>query len=398
MNAHGEAITQACYQGGCPSGGCSPHGACGCGPRGGGGLLGGGLLGGALGAGMFADQCGPHYFDFSAEYLWYQRSDEIVNESMIISTFGFANDADVTNGTIPASQIALTGDSLGEDMNHGYRLAGRLDLGALSVAEFTYSSLYTEGANDSVTARGPALTDQLFSVFSLYGTATNGNFGDPGAAGAPTGPNFAETDNASLHSISYKAQLQSAEANYRRYWVGYDPRISGTLLVGFRWTNLNEEMTFFSQGVDGNISLGSETDNILAGAQAGGDAWICVTPGIRIGGEAKAGIFNNHYTFNNTGGAGASRIEGDQAAFLTEAKLSAIANITPSCSLKIGYEVLYMSDLAQMGDSLFASMPYGDINNISTTPVGGNISPSMPSTTNGDAFYHGAHAGFEFIW
>lgn len=322
---------------------------------------------------------------------------------MIISTFGFANDPDVINGTIPPNQIALTGADLSaEDDNHGFRLTGRLDVGALSVLEFGYSGVFSEDNTISVTNRGPVLTDQLFSVFSLYGSATNGDFGVGGSAGAPSGANFAETDDAQLHRISYESDLQTVEATYRRYWVGFNPRVSGTILVGFRYTELEEGMSFFSQSNDGTISIGSETANQLAGAQTGGDVWVCLCPGIRVGGEAKVGIYNNDYVMDNTtvinGTTTTIRSEEDQAAFLGEAKVSAVANVTPSISFRIGYEVLYMSDLAQMGDSLFSSMPYGDINDISANPPGGNIGPSMPATTKGEALFHGAHAGFDWTW
>ena len=89
----------------------------------------GGPFGGAM---MVADQAGPHYFDFSAEFLRYQRDEDPFSSSTVFSTLGFINDP----LNIPASQIALTGSDLDQEDGNGYRLTGRFDLGALSVAEF----------------------------------------------------------------------------------------------------------------------------------------------------------------------------------------------------------------------------------------------------------------------
>lgn len=409
MNAHGEQIGYNC--GDCGSEcGCYPGrqprqfggGGCGCSGCGGGCGCGGGygllscLSGGCMGANQ---QCGPHYFDFSLEYLYYQRDEDPLTSDTIISTFGFANTvgAPPELGPIPDNSVALRGSDVSSDEAHGYRITGRVDVGALSFAEFAYSGVFFDDEGVAVE-RSANVTDRLFSIFSLYGTATNGDFG-VAAPGAPTGTDFEETDNATLHRLDYEADLQTAEATFRRYWVGYSPRVSGTLLAGFRYTSLEEELGFFSQSDDGSISIDSDTDNRLAGFQFGGDAWVCLFPGMRVGGEIKAGVYNNSYvmassTLASDGSpSSSSRTEGDQVAFLTEAKVTAVANITPSLSVRAGYEVLFMNELANSGDNLLNSMPYGDINNISANSPAG-----VPASTDAEALFHGAHAGLEYTW
>jgi len=70
----------------------------------------------------------------------------------------------------------------------------------------------------------------------------------------------------------------------------------------------------------------------------------------------------------------------------------AVADITPSCSLKAGYEILYISDLALMNGGLAQIQPYGDLNGIAADL------PGMGATTDGEVPYHGFHAGIEWTY
>lgn len=423
VDAHGDPAVipssfagPASYGGGyCgPTADCGPYGAGGyCPPDG--GCYGGAAGGPFGGAYMNTDQCGPHYFDISAEYLYYSRDDNAVNENTLFSTLGFANDADVQNNTYPLAQQALRGSDLDQEDGDGYRLTGRIDVGALSVAEFTYSDIEWSSrafaTNDGST--------QLFSIYSLYGSATNGPFGVGGSAGpiptpVPTDAPFEETTNANRHVLDYDSSLQTAEASFRRYWVGYSPRVSGTVLIGFRYTNLSEMLGFYSFAdvttdvgppptvVPKSIAVVADADNDLAGIQVGGDAWLTVCQGVRIGAEGKLGLFNNDYNLrrriaasDGTPSSDEMIDSGDQVAFLTEGKISVVADIAPSWSLKGGYELLYITDLALMNDAVALAQPYGDINNISAqAPIQALRAP----TTDGDVFYHGFHVGLEYIY
>lgn len=417
VDAHGNPLVMPAQYCDPAAGGCYGGGGCYSGGGYGGDCYGyGGAPGGAAGdpfggAWMNTEQCGPHYFDFSAEYLYYARDKTSFRESTVYSTNGFAND-DNTIITTPFDDqfVALRGGDVGSDDGSGYRLTGRFDLGALSVAEFSYSGMYWD---DEAVANQQGQT-QLFSVFSLYGTGTNGNWDINGSAGAPTGTNFLATDNAMQHRLRYESELHTAEATYRRYWVGFNPRVSGTLLAGFRFTNLQEEMTFSSFSDTGNpvtrntIKIGADADNDLAGAQVGADGWITLFQGFRIGSETKVGLYNNNYKVRNTVLASNTArnnvqtlMEGDQASFLGELKFMMVADITPSWSLKAGYELLYISDLALAGDSLASAQPYGNINNIAqglATALPPGVGPGAGATADGEAFFSGFSAGVEYVW
>jgi hypothetical protein len=429
VDAHGDPLVMpAQYSGPVAGGGCGGYGGeCyagegygggydnGCYGNGGGcfgghGGAGGGCLAGLWGGGV-NEQCGPHYFDFSAEYLRYTRDKTSYSESTVLSTNSFANDNNTIITTPFNDQfVALRAGGVDADQGDGYRLTGRIDVGALSVAEFVYSGMYWD---DEAVANQQGQT-QLFSVFSLYGTGTNGDWNVDGTAGAPTGPDFLATDNAMQHRLRYESELHTAEASFRRYWVGFSPRVSGTLLVGFRYTNLQEAMTFssFSDTVNpiarNTIAIGADADNDLAGVQAGGDAWVTLLQGLRIGGESKFGLYNNNYRVRNSVAASDASINdvqtlmsGDQAAFMFEGKLMAVADLTPSWSLKAGYEFLFISDLATIGDSLATAQPYGDINNIShglATALPPGVGPAVGANTDGEAFFHGFTIGAEYVW
>lgn len=357
------------------------------------------------------EQCGPHYFDFSVDYLRYTRDETSFSESTVFSTNSFANDNNTIITTPFNDQfVALRAGDVDSEGGDGYRLTGRFDVGALSVAEFTYSGMFWD---DEAVANQMGQT-QLFSIFSLYGTGTNGDWNVDGTAGAPTGTDFLATDNAMQHRLRYESELHTAEASFRRYWVGYNPRVSGTLLIGFRYTNLQEAMVFSSFSDTGtpltrnSIAIGADADNDLFGVQAGGDAWITLLQGLRLGGETKFGLYNNNYKVRNSVLANDANLDGvqtlasgDQAAFMFEGKLLAVVDLTPSWSLKAGYEVLFISDLATIGDSLGTAQPYGDINNIRqglATALPPGVGPSIGANTNGEALFHGFTIGAEYVW
>jgi hypothetical protein len=219
------------------------------------------------------------------------------------------------------------------------------------------------------------------------------------------GPN-PESERASMHAISAESMLQTAEISYRRYWLGYFPRVSGTLLAGFRYTRVDDDFKFETQGSEPatNFPMGplaaleyeEECDNNLAGFQAGGDIWIRLTQGLRFGTEAKVGLYNNHYVLTNeitttppntTPPTLFEEIRDDKPAFLTEVSLDLVADVTPSVSVRIGYELLFMNSLVLAGDNFNQTSPYGNQ---------GQRQPFV--NDNGELFYQGGHAGIEYIW
>jgi hypothetical protein len=307
------------------------------------------------------DQCGPHYFDI-AVYSVFLQGDDLFQDVLPFGSIG------VGGPTI------LDPDQTFDDYEAGWQIAARFDLGPLSVIEGTYMGLYDIGFNDTVRSVdvAPLGADfQLNTVFSDYGN--NPIIG---------------LDEGSIFNLEYQSDLQSTELSYRRYWVGYNPRVSGTYLAGFRYIRMTEDLTFNSEALQGDSSLLWSTDNDLVGAQIGGDGWIALRQGLRLGGETKAGIYNNRFKYRHATNVPDPAItnvdfvtDGNQVAFAGEASVDLVADILPSFSIRGGYRALYLNSLVSVGNQI--------------------VPADLASTalfTQADAIYHGFHAGIEYIW
>jgi hypothetical protein len=402
----------ACSCGGYGCSSCEGYGGCGCGGYGCAGCAGGGMsphYGGFTGpfpmgaggtdppvgydlmddvgmAGYMVDQRGPHYFDIRAEAVVLER-DETFKQDIDFTIFNLGG------------PIVLSSGQLQYDEEPGFRVLGRFDLGPLSVLEFGYMGIYDFESSASFTDPNPVDpvtgTGNLFSLFSDFGT-------NPATVAIPGGP-MPETERSIFHSISIDSDLQTAEMSYRRYWVGFLPRVSGTLLAGFRYTRLREDFLFSTVG-EAALDYDLRADNHLAGFQTGGDVWVGLMQGLRIGAEGKAGIYNNNYEVHTliTTTPPLSvppaplvppeldeRFEDDDVAFISEASVDIVADILPSWSIRAGYEVLFLNSIVLAGDNFNAASPYG---------LAGQA-PRIPFVAEqGHAFYHGGHVGLEFIW
>ncbi len=396
-----------CYGGvscGPCAGGCGPYGGCNggcygpncgaggfnsCMPMGGGGTdppIGYELMNDVGTEGNLVDQRGPHYFDVRAEAVWLRRDKS------------FGDNIDMTSLNV-GNTIVLSTDDLDIEDQVGFRVLGRYDIGPLSVVEFGYTGIFDY--SDSATVNDQ--TGNLYSLFSRPAPGV-GQFGvNPAGVSIPGGP-LPFTERAIQHRISLDSDLQTAEITYRRYWLGWFPRVSGTLLAGFRYTKVNETFQFDSLGTPNvdpvftNPAFQYTTDaiNNLAGFQAGGDMWVGLMQGLRIGAEGKAGIYNNHYNLSTRIRDGeadslttllSEEFRDNKVAFIGEASVDVVADILPSVSLRAGYEVLYLDSLVLAGENFNQTSPYG------------NQGVRVPFVNNdGELFYHGAHAGIEYIW
>ena len=329
--------------------------------------------------GYMVDQRGPHYFDARVEAVYLTRDE----------TFGRDIDFTVFNLGGP---VVLSSRQLDYDFKTGFRALGRFDICPLSVLEFGYMGIYDFESEASFTDPFPvdANTGNLFSLFSEFGTNPP-DVVDPDIGSMP------ETERSITHTIRIDSDLQTAEMTYRRYWVGYIPRVSGTLLAGFRYTRMKETFTFITIG-EGRADNFTIAENDLAGFQTGADMWIGLTQGLRLGAEGKAGIYNNHYTLQNqiiTTPLGATpptlfeQFEDHNVAFIGEASVDLVADILPSWSIRAGYEVLFINSLVLAGENFNTASPYG-------LPL---QEPRVPFVFDqGNAIYHGGHVGVEFIW
>lgn len=316
--------------------------------------------------GYGADQSGPHYFDVSAGVV-YLRPENFFEDVPPFASVGVGNSA--------PKFLDPTGQE--EDYEPGWQIAARLDLGPLSVLEATYMGLYDFGFTQQVRSEDVAaggLDNQLFSIFDNFGLGTQ----------------IPEISQGSVYRLDYDSDLQSTEISYRRYWVGANPRITGTYLLGFRYVRMTENFAFSSQALGGTANINWRSENDLLGFQLGGDGWATLRQGLRVGVEGKTGVYNNRFKFNNTGNFSGSTTdfsipyEGNQVAFVAEGGASFVADILPSWSLRGGYQVLYINSLLTVGNNIGAQLP----------------DPAAPPALadQGHAFYHGFHAGLEYVW
>jgi hypothetical protein len=316
--------------------------------------------------GYSEDQIGPHYYDitFGAVFL---------NPETILDGVGPL--ASVTAG--PAAPRILDPSASLDDYEAGWQIGLRYDLGPLSILEATYMGVYDIGFTDtvnSVDVTDPSQNNQLYTVFS--------NFGVPIPIDG--------LDDGATYSLNYKSDLQSTELSYRRYWVGNNPRVSGTYLLGFRYLRLTEDLNFNTVALLGDSNLNWGSTNDVLGFQFGGDGWVGVRQGLRVGCEGKAGIYNNRWEFQGTGDfAGIGNAppdysipaDGNKVAFIGEFGANIVADILPSWSLKGGYNAMYIDNLASVAG------------NIDTTTF-------VPATINAgsDALYHGFSVSTEYVW
>jgi hypothetical protein len=338
------------------------------------------------------EQCGPHYFDVRMEAVTMTRDE------------AFRTPVAFTSNNV-AGPIVLSSTQLDFDYETGFRIIGRYDCGPLSVIEFGYWGL--ENLDASATVNDPQA--DLYSIFSNYAT--------PGGVPASTtssGGALPWTERSVQQTISLESELHNAEFNYRRYWVGFNPSVSGTLLAGFRYTRLREDFRFSTEGSD-EVPFGVSSarydegiKNDLAGFQAGGDIWIHIRQGVRIGAEAKVGLMNNHYTLNNsfwsTGQNNNSGVppaftehfEKDQPALTVDASADIVWDVCPSWSIRAGYEILFLNSVLLAGENFNTGSVY---NTPDYTVPGVTLPQRVPYVNDqGDALYHGAHLGAEYTW
>jgi hypothetical protein len=317
---------------------------------------------GGYGVGAGWDQCGPHYYDFSADFLYWRR-DRSAEPQLEFASLG-------VNGP-----RILGTDNLDMDYEPGFRVTGRLDLGPLSFVEAAYAGAFFWEEAAQVTGTG-----NLFSVFSDFGQGTT----------------FLETDGADLQRLELESELHSSEINWRRYWVGRHPSVTGTLLMGARWVRLTEDFTYstrVSAPQAAFMDYAVSTENDLVGFQTGGDVAVCLRQGLRIVGGGKVGIYNNRTKqFTRIDATTlppdfSESADGNTVAFVGDGGISIVADLLPSLSFRAGYEALFVNSVA-LGANNFNTIP----------PFAGGGVRTPFVEDDGKALYHGFHAGVEYVW
>jgi hypothetical protein len=133
----------------------------------------------------------------------------------------------------------------------------------------------------------------------------------------------------------------------------------------------------------------------MVGAQFGGDMWVCVLPGLRLGGEAKAGVFGNRIAVENTIDVNTGALPNvedlshNDVSFVGQAEVMATYRLNYNWTLRGGYQFLYVDGVALASENFNAAAP----------SILDPLSARVPDINdNGSVFYHGWSVGAEFVW
>lgn len=328
--------------------------------------------------------CSPRWFDVAADFMFLTRED-------VSRTVNFTSDGPAGLGD---PFIVLSTDSIDFDHEPGFRFQAAIQWGASSNIEFGYFGLFNFARAAQVTSE----TDDLYSVFSDFGTNPPPESGPPIRRGG-----FTDTDSAEFHSIEYSSNFDTFELGFRRRWMAPNCRIQGSWLAGARYFWLKEDFIHRtrvnypdpndpSTNITGFLDYEVGTRNSLTGFQVGGDLWVTLVPGIQLGSELKAGIYGNRAKQRTTINAQTlalpieERAERDSAAFLAEANLSATWRVNQHLTARGGYTLVYIDGVALAPENFNGEPPF--VSGARTVFI----------NDNGDLFLHGFTAGLEWMW
>jgi hypothetical protein len=360
-------------------GNCGYCGGTGCDACGRGmGGLGNGLLGDVFGlVAPYPDGgcAAVRWYDFSVDFMRLRR--ENAGRNVDFASFGI----DQANG------IALSLDDIEFDEEASFRFSAMFQFGPGSSLEFTYFGLFYW--DQRLTATGP---NNIFSAYSEFGL----NPAD----------GFPETDESDLQYLDYESSFDSFEVNFRQRCMAPNCRFQGSWVAGVRYFKLDEDLNYFTQSPinalppPDDITPTSLTNinvhNNLIGAQVGGDLWVCVLPGLRVGGELKAGVYHNHIaqdtfiginTIDN--GTFTEELTANDVAFVGQADLLMTYRLNYQWTLRAGYQFLFVDGVALAGENFNPVLP-------NVFNEGSNRVPNI--NDNGNVFYHGWNLGLEFMW
>jgi hypothetical protein len=192
----------------------------------------------------------------------------------------------------------------------------------------------------------------------------------------------------------YDSRLYNAEVNVRRdLW----PRV--TVLAGFRWVNLTEDLEgiLLPPTAHGTGPFwDAQTKNNLYGLQIGADAKLLERGRFSIDGLLKTGVFDDRV--DETTSVRMERIQfGESAstnhlAFLGQLGVQCKYRVTPRLSLKAGYEAIWLQGVALAPAQIAETYCHGAKlpQDIYVQALGINCSSGV--------FYHGATVGLEYAF
>jgi hypothetical protein len=184
-----------------------------------------------------------------------------------------------------------------------------------------------------------------------------------------------------VDTASSRSDLETVELNVRRR---LGPRLA--VLGGLRFLELTEHLDFALQS-SANQGYFSQTDNRLTGFQLGVEGVLPARGYGRLFAGCKYGIYNNHFqvTAQAIDGSGAPLrldVPDDMVAFVGDFNAGFEVQTVPCCTLRCGYQALWITNAALSIDQLNQYDIFGG---------SGGVSKGTP-------IYHGAFLGAVFTF
>ena len=321
------------------------------------------VLGAELGDAGFGPPCSPRW-TASADFILFDRVGG-VNQALV-STYP------------PHSPLVLgTGTERlnSSDFNQGYSGGPRLDLirhGDCGYdLELSYFQIDGWNSSKSVGPDGGQLPNWL--VFAAPG-------------------DFVQTTDYPDQAMawSYATRLYNAELNVR-----WELCSRVTMLAGFRWVNLLEDLQGTLPPERAAPFWDTKTRNDLYGIQIG-EEWKVLNYGrFSLDGLVKAGIFDN--SAGEKTAVSIYRVMYDesastnQAAFLGEIALRCKYQLTERLSLKAGYEAIWLQGVALAPAQIPQTLSHG-------TPPTDVYVQALGIDSGSGVFFHGATVGLEYAF
>jgi hypothetical protein len=198
----------------------------------------------------------------------------------------------------------------------------------------------------------------------------------------PTNPPQSGTGIATVN-INYLSRLNSTEINYRdapNEWI--------SLLAGFRWIELHEELRADADFGANLGNIGWNTDNHLYGGQLGAEVNLFDRGGpFTALAWFKGGLYgndaDNNFSFNPTVGPHINFTnQRGQLAGVGDIAFTGSYQVTRHMSIRTGYQLLMIDGVALASEQIFVTNPI--------TRRGIDV--------DGFAFYHGAITSVDFVW
>ncbi len=331
--------------------------------------------------------CAPHWFDVHAEAVFLRRDDD-------------APFREFTRVTAVGDAVIASDNLEFDTLDPSLRITGVYQTGPGSNLEFTYFGLN----ESSEEASAYSADDALYAAFDNFSI---NEFGVP----------VPDAEIEQLHQAEYQrvnldSDFDSLELNFRRRWMGPTCLVQGSWVIGVRYFDLQDQLRFYSyanRDLDDPIAAGQEetggeawynlkTRNYMTGAQLGGDVWMCLLPGLRVGLDGKMGIYGNNVKVDTFMEGvdpydpdpdnryrvfiGPEKLGNDKVSFIGELQLLLTYQISHNFTLRGGYQMLFVEGVASAMDNF--------------NPT---ITERVPSMVDGGSlFYDGFTAGAEWMW